>query len=135
MKTLLNLPINKRKKLYDKFIARFKKEVIIVKEGRTQRLKVDNVFIYHQKAVDVNLGIDLASVPFEFNHIKTIVLISGDSDFVPVVEKLKKQEIKTILWTYFNRDRKSPFSKSNELIKSVDKYVKLTKEDFEEARE
>jgi len=122
---------DKRKKLYDRFISRFRKEGIIVKEGRTQRLKINDAFIYKQKAVDVYLGADLVSVPLEFSEIKNIVLISGDSDFVPVIEKLKKQGIKTILWTYFERKRSSVFSRCNELIKAVDVFVKLTKEDFE----
>ena len=121
---------NEKKKLYDKFISRFKKEGIIVREGRTQRLKVGDVFVYRQKAVDMYLGIDLVSVPFEFSNIKGVVLISGDSDFVPAIKKLNKKGIKTILWTYFDRKRNSPFSRCNELIKAVDEYVKLSKEDF-----
>jgi len=122
----------KKKKLYDKFISRFENEGIIVKEGRTQRLKIDDAFVYKQKAVDMYLGVDLVSVPLEFPKIKNVILISGDSDFVPVIEKLKNQDVKTILWTYFERKRNSPFSRCNELIKAVDVYVKLTKEDFEE---
>jgi len=125
---------DEKKKLYDKFIFRFKKEGIIVREGRTQRLKIDNVFVYKPKGVDMYLGMDLASVPLEFPNVKGIVLISGDSDFVPVIEKLKEKEIKTILWTYFERKRDSPFSRCNELIKVVDFCIKLNKEDFEDSK-
>ncbi|MBU2616462.1 MAG: NYN domain-containing protein [Nanoarchaeota archaeon] len=115
---------------YDKHLFRFKSEGIIVREGRTQRLRVGESLVYRQKGVDMLLGIDMASVKNDFPKIKKVVLLTGDSDFVPVVDKLISFEIEVILWTYFNRDRKSPFSRSNYLIKSVSKYVKLTKEDF-----
>ena len=36
---------------------------------------------------------------------------------------------------FLRRNRVSPFSRSNHLIKSVSKYVKLTKEDFLEVKE
>jgi len=126
---------NEKKKLYDKFISRFKKDNIIVREGRTQRLKINNIFVYKQKGVDIYLGMDLASVPLESDDVKGIALVSGDSDFVPVIEKLKKKGIKTILWTYFERKRDSPFSRCNELIRLVNVCIKLTKEDFKEAEE
>lgn len=50
---------NKMKEDYDKFIASFKKEDIVVREGRTQRLKTGNSFVYRQKGVDMLLGIDM----------------------------------------------------------------------------
>jgi uncharacterized LabA/DUF88 family protein len=118
------------KEIYDEFVNRFRKEEIIVREGRTQRLKIDGSFIYRQKGVDMLLGIDAVGILKEFPEIKDVVFLTGDSDFVPVVEKLDSFGIKVFLWTYFDRNRTSPFSRSNHLIKSVFKYVKLTKEDF-----
>ena len=125
-----NVEEDKKRRIYDKFISRFKKENIVVREGRTQRLKIGEKFVYKQKGVDMLLGIDMVGVSLEFPKIKNVVLLTGDSDFVPVIEKLNNQGVKTILWTYFDRKRKSPFSRCNELIKSVDRHVKLTKEDF-----
>jgi len=122
---------NKMKEDYDRFVSLFRKEDIIVREGRTQRLKVDDSFIYKQKGVDMLLGIDMVGATKEFN-LEGVILLSGDSDFVPVVEKLKSLKTKVILWTYFERNRKSPFSRSNYLIESVNEFVKLSKEDFEE---
>lgn len=122
------------KESYDKFSQRFKNQGITVREGRTQRLKIGGDFIYKQKGVDMLLGIDAVGIKKDFPEIKNIVLFTGDSDFVPVVEKLKLFGIKVILWTYFNRDRSSSFSRSNYLIQSVSRYFKLTKEDFEEAK-
>jgi len=122
----------KMKEIYDKFAFRFRKEGIIVREGRTQRLRVGDNFVYKQKGVDMLLGIDMVGVLLEFSGIRNVVLLTGDSDFVPVIEKLNKQKVNTILWTYFDRKRSSPFSRCNELMKSVSKFILLTKEDFEE---
>ena len=124
---------NKKKEYYDRFSVFFKKQGIVLREGRTQRLKVGNKFIYKQKGVDMLLGIDAVSVLNDFQDIKGVVLLTGDSDFVPVVEKLKKQNLGVFLWTYFDRIRESFFSRSNYLIESVTEYCKLTKEDFLEA--
>lgn len=120
-----------RKEGYDKFIKKMKgfKEVII-REGRCQRLKVDGKFIFKQKAVDVFLAMDLTNVPIKFPNVKRIILVSSDSDFIPIIKNLEEQEIKIILYTYYEKKRNSNFSRSNDLIKSVYKYVLLTKNDF-----
>lgn len=121
---------NKKKENYDKFATFFRNQGIILREGRTQRIKAGDKFIYKQKGVDMLLGIDAVSVKNNFPEVKGIVLLTGDSDFVPVVEKLKKLNISVFLWTYFERIRKSSFSKNNHLIKSVNETFKLNKEDF-----
>src|SRR3989344_9008172 len=120
----------KKKEGYDKFIYKLKKAGIFVREGRCQRLKIDGKFEYYQKAVDVLIAMDLTNVLITFPHIKKIILISSDSDFVPIIENLNNNGIKTILYTYYERGRKAIFSTSNELIKAVHKYVLLTKSDF-----
>jgi len=125
---------NEMKEKYDKFISLFKKEGITVREGRTQRLKIGNNFIYRQKGVDMLLGIDMIAVIKDYPHVKTVILLTGDSDFVPVVAKLNKYNVKVFLCTYFERKRESPFSRSNYLIKSVSKSIRITKRDFENAR-
>ncbi len=123
----------KRKKGYDKFIRSLSRHgKIIVREGRCQRLKIGGKFTYGQKGVDVLLAMDLSNVPIKYPEIRKIILISSDSDFVPIIKNLKEQEIKTLLYTFYEtKDRRSIFSTSNELIKSVYKYVLLTKQDFE----
>jgi uncharacterized LabA/DUF88 family protein len=121
---------NKKKEDYDKFACYFKESGIILREGRTQRVKIGDKFIYKQKGVDMILGIDALSIKSEIPNLGGVVLLTGDSDFVPLVEKLKKQSIKVILWTYYCRDRQSSFSRCNELIYSVDSFIKLTKDNF-----
>ncbi|MEK6936318.1 MAG: Bro-N domain-containing protein, partial [Nanoarchaeota archaeon] len=46
-------------------------------------------------------------------------------------ENKEENEVRTILYTYFDRTRNSKFSLSNELIGCCSKYVRLTKEDFD----
>lgn len=122
----------KRKENYDKFVKKLlKNKNISVREGRCQRLKIGGKFIYKQKAVDTLLVIDLMKIPLYYKNINKIILIASDSDFVPVVKQLEKSNIKTILYTYYQKGRTARFSTSNELIKSVYRYVLLTKQDFE----
>ncbi len=120
----------KRRYGYDKFINNLKEKGIIVREGRCQRLKIDGAFIFKQKAVDVLLAMDLTNVPIKYPNVKKIILISSDSDFVPVLENLMTNGVKTILYTYYEKTRNTPFSRSNHLIKSVNKYVLLNENDF-----
>lgn len=125
-----------RYRKYTKFIKKISKDTLItIREGRCQRLKIDGNFIFKQKAVDSLAIIDLMSVSIEHPEIRKIILVASDSDFVPVVERLKKVNIRTILYTYYEeKNRRSIFSTSNELIKSVYKYVLLTKENFDIAK-
>ncbi|MEK6860192.1 MAG: NYN domain-containing protein [Nanoarchaeota archaeon] len=116
---------------YDRFVNKLKERGVAVREGRCQRLKIDGDFIFKQKAVDVLLAMDLTNVLIEFPNIKRIILISSDSDFVPVIKNLQKKGVKIILHTYYEKKRNTSFSRSNDLIKSVYKYVLLTKKDFD----
>jgi uncharacterized LabA/DUF88 family protein len=125
----------KRKEDYDSFISKITmNDCVTIREGRCQRVKNNGKFVFKQKGVDTLLTMDLMDIPNEHPKIKQVILIASDSDFVPVIERLKKRGIKVILYTYFDRVRNSNFSRSNELIKSVSRYVKLRKEDFEGCR-
>ena len=119
-----------KKEGYDKFVKRLREKGVIIREGRCQRLKINSKFEYKQKAVDVFLAMDLTNVPLKYPNIKRIMLIATDSDFVPVIKNLEEKEVKTILYTYYEKKRNTNFSRSNDLIKSVYKYVLLSKQDF-----
>jgi uncharacterized LabA/DUF88 family protein len=122
----------KRKEGYDVFKNSLVKEGVVFREGRCQRLKINGNFVYKQKAVDILLAMDLMNVYVEYPGVKRIILISSDSDFIPVIKDLEKKGVRVVLYTYFDKKRDTNFSRSNDLIKSVHKYVKLTKEDFYE---
>jgi uncharacterized LabA/DUF88 family protein len=126
----------KRKEEYDSFISKltFDKNIVTVREGRCQRIKIDGNYKYKQKGVDTLLTMDLMKIPLKFPKIKKIILIASDSDFVPVIKELKDFGIEVILYTYFDRIRNSNFSRSNELIKVVNCYIKLKKSDFQECK-
>lgn len=101
----------KRKEGYDRFVKKLlEHKSITIRESRIQRLKIEGGFIYKQKAVDSLAIIDLMSVPIKY----------------PTIEKI-------ILCTYYERGRDARFSTSNELIKSVNKYVLIKREDFNKA--
>jgi len=124
---------NKMKEGYDKFITSLSKNKnITIREGRCQRLKNDEgEFEYHQKEVDNLLTIDMGHIKDDFPNIKKVILVSSDTDFCPSIKDVKQRDkIEVILYTYFDRKRKSKFSLSNELIDCCSSYFKLTKEDF-----
>lgn len=125
-----------RYRKYERFIKKLKEDKIItVREGRCQRFKTKNgEFIFKQKGVDSLVIIDIMSIPIRHPNVKKIILIACDSDFVPVIRELYNADIKTILYAYYEKKRNSIFSTSNELIKSVYKYVLLKKEDFDKAK-
>ena len=122
----------KRKKDYDNFAFAMKKYPdFVIREGRCQRLRIDNKFEYCQKGVDTLMIMDLMDMLIDYPQIKRIILIATDSDFVPLIKKLKERKVSTILYTYYEKIRNTPFSISNHLIQSVHKYILLTKQDFE----
>ena len=118
---------NKRKANYDKFISKLKKAnpTIIVREGRCQ--KIDNV--YQQKGVDTLITIDLSRIPKKEN-INEVILLSSDTDFVPIIKDLKEDKIEVILAYFTDRKRKSAFSLSNHLWKICKNTIKIKKEYF-----
>ena len=120
----------KRKKGYDKFISILKKQKITVREGRCQYLREENK--YFQKGVDTNLTIDLMKL--QSQNIKKIILVTCDSDFVPIIKEIHKFKVKTYLFTYYDKNRKSNFSYSTEILKNVEKHYLLRKEDFENSK-
>ena len=121
----------KRKEKYDSFRVSLIKEGIVFREGRCQKLKLNGKIEYKQKGVDTLLTIDLSHIKEDFPKIKKIILISSETDFVPVLEDIKKRGIEVVLFSYFDKKRGTPFSLSNHLLNSCSKYIRLTKNDFE----
>jgi len=107
------------------------KKWITIREGRCQRLKINEKYQYKQKGVDILISIDLMQIKNNYQKVKKIILIACDSDFVPLIKILQENNIEVILYTYFDRKRNSPFSRYNELLKSCNKWVKLKSEDFD----
>ncbi len=67
--------------------------------GRTEfsQLKdVDFKYDIRQKGVDLRIGIDIASLAYK-NLVDRIILVSGDSDFVPAAKVARREGIDFIL--------------------------------------
>ena len=56
----------------------------------------DYILTTHQKGVDMRIGIDIASVAYK-KQVSRIVLISGDSDFVPAAKLARREGVDFIL--------------------------------------
>jgi len=109
-----------------------KKKWITLREGRCQKIiNEQGKEEFSQKGIDALLILDMYDIKESYQDIKKIILIASDSDFVPVIERMKQKGFEVIVYTYFDRKRNSRFSTSNHLLKVVSKWVKLTKEDFE----
>ncbi len=125
---------NIKREGYDNFLKKLQKnKEFIIREGRCQRLKIDGKFIFRQKYIDVLITIDLMKIPLDYPQIKKVILVTSDSDFIPAIRELNNYGIKVILYTYYEKTRNTNFSRSNDLIKSVYKYVLLSKQEFENA--
>ncbi|MFW9941873.1 MAG: NYN domain-containing protein [Candidatus Thorarchaeota archaeon] len=52
-----------------------------------------------EKKVDIKIAIDIISLAYE-NEYDTVVLVSGDGDFVPVLKKVREMDKKVELWAF-----------------------------------
>ncbi len=109
-----------------------RKKWITLREGRCQKFfnkqgKED----FCQKGVDALVIMDMYDIKENYPNINKIILIASDSDFVPVIERMKQKGFEIILYTYFDRKRGSKFSTSNHLLKKASRWKRLTKGDFE----
>jgi len=124
-----------RKRGYDNIKKMFdKKYWVTLREGRCQKIVDKNGgVIFNQKGVDSWIVADLCLFKENFPNVNTIILISSDSDFAPIIKMIReKKNIEVILYTYFEKRRRGLFYYSNHLLKVVSKWVKLDESFFEE---
>lgn len=113
---------------YNRFISLLKKRDIIIKEGRCQKILIDKnkrTYEFKQKGVDTHITMDLLTCAFE-KKAKNFILITADTDFVPVIEKIKKLNINIIL--YCVKNKKRGLFLSNHLLDTCN-YVGLIKKE------
>jgi len=109
-----------------------KKKWITLGEGRCQKIIHKNgKEDYKQKGVDSLIIMDMYDIKDTHPSIKKIILIASDSDFVPVIERMKQKGFEVIIYTYFDRKRGSKFSTSNQMLKVASRWEKLEKSYFE----
>lgn len=104
---------------------------LVIRQGRVQK---DDEEGYHQKGVDTWLTMDLLSLQNSKDYIKTIIVLICDTDFVPVLQKLKDEsKIKVIVAYYSDFKRGSKFSMSNHLWNIADDKILIDKTFFEKS--
>ena len=80
------------------------------KELLTKKISIDDLteddvqFDFLQKRVDIKIGLDIASMSLK-HQVEQIILVSGDSDFVPASKLARREGIDFILdpkllWTW-----------------------------------
>jgi len=126
----MTLDEKRRMESYNHFVSALKRfQYLVLREGRCQ--KIGNAF--KQKGVDTLITMDLTLVPSIHPDIKTVVVLTADTDFVPVLDFIRKQGVKIILYYFSDFRRHSRFSLSNHLFSVCDKRVLLTRLFFEKA--
>ena len=105
------------------------KPKINVREGRCQK---DHEGRYHQKGVDTLLTMDVLKTA-QNKEVETIILITSDTDFVPIInEVIEDHKIRVILAYFTDRKRKSGLSLSNHLWNACKEKIIIKKEHFGE---
>lgn len=72
------------------------KELLKGKKSLDELAETDFKLNVEQKGVDMRIGIDIASLAYK-KQVQQIILISGDSDFVPAAKLARKEGIDFIL--------------------------------------
>ena len=72
------------------FLAKLKKQGIIVNTRKLKKIKENGKIIRIEKGIDVMICSDLISKTLVEEKCEVCVLISGDADFVPVMQLIKK---------------------------------------------
>ncbi len=119
-----------RKANYDRFVDRLKSDpTITIREGRCQKIGNE----YFQKGVDTLMTMDLVGAKGHYPDVHSVVVITSDTDFVPVLRAIREDGIKVVLCYYNDYIRHSRFSMSNHLLTVCDRSILLSPEQFKEA--
>jgi len=117
--------ISDNKEIYYKhmeFLDDLKKQGIIVQERKLK--KIEQLSIKIEKGIDVLIAAEMMAKTLVENKCEVCILISGDADFVPVMEIIKKAKYEVIV-----SSPRQGFS--NELRQGKFRYLILKKEDIE----
>lgn len=72
-------------------------KALLSKKERFEDLREEDIYLdIHQKGIDMKIGVDIASLALK-RFVDTIVLFSGDSDFVPAAKLARREGIDFIL--------------------------------------
>jgi len=74
------------------FLAKLQKQGIIVNTRKLKKIKENGRILRIEKGIDVMISADMISKTLVEGVCDCCVLVSGDSDFVPVMQLIKKAE-------------------------------------------
>jgi len=112
-----------RHKNMQKFTQKLKRlKRFEVKLGKLQLIKG----IFKQKMIDVLMSLDIVDISFE-NYVSHIIIVAGDSDFVPAVQKAKNYGMITHL--FYHKD-----SVHNQILDEIDELYQITQEIINSSR-
>ena len=77
-------------------------------------------FDFIQKRVDIKIGLDIASITLK-KQVNQIILISGDSDFVPAAKLARREGIDFILDPMWNNIKPHLFEHIDGLVSKIEK--------------
>jgi uncharacterized LabA/DUF88 family protein len=97
----------------------------VVREGRCQKVSGE----YHQKGVDTLFTMDLFETCM-VGSVRKIVVVACDTDFVPLLNELRKNGIEVILFYFSDFQRGSKFSMSNHILTACDRSFIIEPEHF-----
>tara|TARA_Y100000310_G_scaffold237278_1_gene240560 strand:+ start:2721 stop:3287 length:567 start_codon:yes stop_codon:yes gene_type:complete len=72
------------------FLARLKKQGILVNTRKLKKIKSNGKTLRIEKGIDVMVSADMVSKALVEKNCDCCVLITGDSDFVPVMQLIKR---------------------------------------------
>ena len=106
----------KPQKLEDKAVKKLCSGYIGVEDLRETDFHLD----IQQKGVDLRIGLDIASIAYK-RQVKQIVLIAGDSDFVPAAKHARREGIDFVLDPMWNPIKPSLHEHIDGLMSCVSK--------------
>ena len=74
------------------------KDLFLRKRTLDEITEKDFVFVSQQKGVDMRIGVDIASMAYK-KQVNQIILIAGDSDFVPAAKLARREGIDSVSYT------------------------------------
>lgn len=99
------------------------------KELLTKTISVDDLteddvqFDFSQKRVDIKIGLDIASMSLK-NQVEQIILVSGDSDFVPASKLARREGIDFILDPMWNPIKPHLFEHIDGMVSKIKRPIK-----------
>lgn len=97
---------------------------LLSKKIKIEDLNEDDVlFDFIQKSVDIKIGLDIASMALK-RQVEQIILVSGDSDFVPASKLARREGVDFILDPMWNPVKPHLFEHIDGLVSKIRKPIK-----------